>query len=96
MENANNHQLGVIANVTGRVQGVGFRYYTQLEATKLGLCGTVQNLPDGSVSLKAFGNSYDVKALIKWCKQGPESSDVQSMEFQFIPFKKLERFIIVR
>jgi acylphosphatase len=95
MENANN-QLGIIANVTGRVQGVGFRYYTQLEADKLGLSGTVQNLSDGSVSLKAFGKSDDVKALINWCKQGPESSDVQSLEFQFIGYMKMDGFVILR
>jgi len=95
MEYANN-QLGVIANVTGRVQGVGFRYYTQLEANKLGLSGTVQNLSDGSVSLKAYGTPESVKSLIAWCKQGPESSDVQSLEFQFIRYVDMEGFVIVR
>ena len=40
-------------NVFGKVQGVGFRYYTKLKAEELEVCGTVENRPDGSVLIFA-------------------------------------------
>jgi acylphosphatase len=49
----------------GQVQGVGFRYTTEKFAKKLGLTGTVQNLPDGSVELIAQGDEKLLHQLLE-------------------------------
>jgi len=89
-------QIGVIGNITGRVQGVGFRYYTQQQAKLLGLFGTVRNLPDGSVSIEAYGPSEQIATLISWCQNGPKTSKVEEFKYQFTNYKELQTFEIVR
>ena len=62
--------------VFGRVQGVGFRYFTRQRAMALGLRGRASNLADGSVEVLATGESSDVEQLIQWLRQGPPSATV--------------------
>ncbi len=60
------------AKVTGRVQGVSFRYYTTQQALALGLSGWVMNLPDGrTVEVIAEGPRKDLQALLDWLRHGP-------------------------
>ena len=66
--------------VSGRVQGVFFRYYTKQTAEKLGLLGTVQNQPDGSVLIYVQGNDKEMDEFIKWCHQGSPPSKVDTVE----------------
>lgn len=54
----------VMIRVSGRVQGVGFRWWTQRTAEHLGLVGTVENLPDGRVEVHAQGEDAAVDALV--------------------------------
>ena len=56
--------------VIGKVQGVAFRYYTKIQADKLNIKGTVQNLSDGSVLIYAYSSSIQLKELISWCEDG--------------------------
>jgi len=49
----------------GRVQGVGFRYAVKDLARGFEVCGTVKNLPDGSVELLAMGDAEEVETFIK-------------------------------
>ena len=59
-------------HVTGRVQGVSFRWYAAREATRLGLAGWVRNEPDGSVRAHAEGPDDAVDEFVAWCAgQGP-------------------------
>lgn len=48
----------------GRVQGVGFRYTVKDLARGFDICGSVKNLPDGSVELKAMGEPDEIEAFI--------------------------------
>ncbi|NPD04034.1 acylphosphatase [Nocardioides sp. zg-1308] len=64
------------ARVTGRVQGVSFRWYTQERARSLGVTGWVRNEPDGSVLLHAEGEDDAVDALAAWCATGPSTARV--------------------
>lgn len=58
-------------SVKGRVQGVGFRWRTVIEAKRLGLKGFVRNMPDGSVYIEAEGTEEQLNDLADWCRRGP-------------------------
>ena len=66
----------VQARVSGRVQGVSFRWHTQERARELGVTGWVRNEPDGSVLLHAEGEDDAVDALVEWCRTGPSMARV--------------------
>ena len=66
--------------VYGIVQGVGFRYFTQQEASRLGLCGRATNLSDGSVEVLAQGDAQAVGKLVFWLKTGPRTASVDYIE----------------
>ena len=72
--------LAVRLIVRGRVQGVGFRYATVEQGRRLGLDGWARNLPDGSVEVVAAGEGETVERLVAWCRQGPPSARVTSVE----------------
>lgn len=65
--------------VTGRVQGVSFRYYTRREAVNLGLKGWVRNELDGSVLVVAEGDSSQLEKLLTYLHIGPPSAIVQQV-----------------
>ncbi len=66
--------------VTGAVQGVFYRQSTAGEAARLGLSGTVRNLPDGSVEVVAEGPGESVRALAEWCRRGPPAARVDGVD----------------
>jgi acylphosphatase len=66
--------------VHGRVQGVGFRFYVQEQADRLGLRGWVRNLPGGEVEVEAAGDTEGLKELLKTIQLGPVLSRVDSVE----------------
>lgn len=72
----------VRAIVSGRVQGVAYRFSAQDEAESLGLVGWVRNLPDGRVEVVAQGRPADVDRLIEWCRRGPPLARVTSVEVE--------------
>lgn len=62
--------------ITGRVQGVGFRFYMQRKARELGLAGWVRNRRDGAVESVIQGEPGAVEAMIAWARRGPPSAMV--------------------
>lgn len=70
----------VQVRVTGRVQGVGFRAYTQKQAMLLGLSGWVRNMADGSVEFQAEGGEEAIQLLIQRCQRGPLWARVEDMK----------------
>jgi len=62
--------------VSGRVQGVSFRAYTQAKARELGLGGHARNLPDGRVEVVAEGAPAAIDALGAWLWQGSPAARV--------------------
>jgi len=82
--------------VFGRVQGVGFRQWTQRTAERLGLAGTVRNLPDGSVEVRARGGSPALRELETALKRGPLAARVERVEsVSFSADASVEGFRIV-
>ncbi len=68
--------------VTGRVQGVGFRWFVEREARALGLSGWVRNRHDGSVEVMAAGTNQQLNALYDKLKQGPRAARVDDVEVE--------------
>lgn len=66
--------------ITGRVQGVGYRYATYKKANELGLSGWVKNLPDGRVEAWIEGAPDSQNQLLTWCHQGPAFAHVIDIE----------------
>ena len=76
-DSASEEQRGY--RLTGRVQGVGFRWWTRKTGEKLGLRGTVKNLPDGSVEVHAAGSPEKLDRLEEALQGGPRSARVDEI-----------------
>ena len=57
--------------VSGRVQGVGFRYSAVQAASSFGLKGYIRNESDGSVYIEAEGMEAGLELFLDWCRKGP-------------------------
>jgi acylphosphatase len=66
--------------VRGRVQGVGFRWFVEREASALGLAGWVRNREDSTVELVAVGDEDKLARLRKRLEAGPRASRVDAVE----------------
>lgn len=66
--------------VSGRVQGVSFRYFVKNSADALGVMGWVRNLPDGRVEAVLEGNEHEVSEMIKQCRIGPGGAHVKEIK----------------
>ncbi len=62
--------------VQGRVQGVGFRYFTQDSAKQIGILGWTRNTPDGMVEIEGYGTKRLLEQFLNKIKQGPSASRV--------------------
>ena len=68
--------------ITGRVQGVGFRYWLYKAAVRNNINGWVKNKISGEVEALLIGNAVKIDSLIKLCEKGPLSSKVTKVEVQ--------------
>lgn len=73
-------RLTLLARVTGRVQGVWFRGWTEWRARDLGLDGWVRNEPDGSVAALLSGPQDAVRQMLADLHRGPEAARVTAVE----------------
>ncbi len=72
------------AVVSGRVQGVSFRAYTQLRGRDLGLTGWVRNLPSGAVEVVAEGDADSLYAFVEFLHAGPPSARVEDVRISWV------------
>jgi acylphosphatase len=83
--------------ISGRVQGVYYRYSMVREAQKLDLTGWVRNCEDGSVEALAQGGRANIEHLIAWSCQGPAGARVDSVEVQWQePEQAFSGFVVRR
>ena len=66
--------------ISGKVQGVGYRYSVKLKAESLGIRGYVKNQHDGSVFVTAQGDTSAVENFVEWCYKGPPTAFVRDIE----------------
>ena len=82
--------------ITGRVQGVGFRYHTRRKAVFRGLKGFVENRPDGSVYAEIEGPSEQVDEMVQWCRTGSPMAQVGNVTIEEGPPVQYEDFEVRR
>ena len=66
--------------ITGRVQGVGFRYFMERKARELGVTGWVRNRHDGTVEAMVQGTPEALDAMTVAARQGPRSAVVTDVK----------------
>lgn len=66
--------------IRGRVQGVGFRWWTRTQANQLDITGTVRNRQDGSVEVMARGSPEKLDRFRELLRQGPPGARVDGLE----------------
>jgi acylphosphatase len=77
MEPDNKFHLNLI--VSGRVQGVGFRFAARNIAILYGIKGSIKNLSNGDVYIEAEGNRHQLNRFIEWCYKGPSYACVENI-----------------
>jgi acylphosphatase len=80
--------------VTGRVQGVGFRWFVEREAAQIGVTGWVRNREDGSVEVMATGTREQLRSLRSKLQQGPRAARVDMVQESSAPFLEGQSFRI--
>ena len=86
--------ISVKGYVSGRVQGVGFRYFVKKHAEALAVVGYVKNLPDGRVEFLLQGNKAAILTLLENIRTGPSYSQVTGVTAEeFISDEISERFL---
>jgi acylphosphatase len=72
--------------VSGRVQGVGFRFAAVDQAQALGIAGSVRNLASGEVEIEAEGREDRLKMLAAWAHLGPRAAHVSKVREEWSEF----------
>ena len=78
--------------VSGKVQNVGFRYYTARTAQEFKVDGYVRNEPDGTVYIEAEGESDALDIFTEWCRRGPQWARVDRFDIQEQPLMNYKGF----
>ncbi|HOK40343.1 MAG TPA: acylphosphatase [bacterium] len=84
----------LLIKVFGEVQGVGFRYFTVNVAKQLGVTGTVKNLFNGNVEIKARAEESVLNEFIKYIQKGPMLARVEKLDIQEINEQDFDGFKI--
>ncbi len=76
-------QRQIVAIVTGRVQGVGYRAFCAEHGMKLNIIGYAKNLPDGRVEVVAESDEATLRQLVKLMREGPALSLVRDVTYRW-------------
>lgn len=90
-------QVRVQLEISGRVQGVCYRYFTEQSAQKAGLTGWVKNQLNGNVSALFEGDEDAVAIVIELCRQGPQMAHIDDITVKKQPYLgEFDSFTILR
>lgn len=81
--------------VSGRVQGVAYRYYTKLYADDFGLTGTVRNLRDGRVEVYVTGQEKTLSEFVTVLHKGSPYCEVRHIDSEVVDFTEFKDFQII-
>jgi acylphosphatase len=90
------HLKRISGTVSGRVQGVGFRYFTRAKADGHGLSGWVRNMPGGGVEFEAQGLEDEIDAFLDELKEGPRLAHVAEIRVNEVPGEEEEKEFRIR
>ncbi|HEX9860982.1 MAG TPA: acylphosphatase [Nitrospirota bacterium] len=82
--------------VSGRVQGVGYRYFTEKIAARLGVTGWSMNMPDGRVMLDIEADRPSAEKFIRELEKGPAMASVTGVAVTWKPFQGRHSGFIIR
>jgi acylphosphatase len=82
--------------ISGKVQGVGYRFSTQDMAVLLKVNGWIRNLRDGRVEAVFEASEEKVNEMLHWCRKGPPAADVTEFEVTYEPPEGLNGFEMIR
>jgi acylphosphatase len=83
-----------VAQVAGRVQGVGYRFFAQERARARGLAGSVRNLPSGGVEVDAEGPDHALREYLQELHQGPPAARVSDVTVRWLSAQGAREFVI--
>jgi len=86
----------IVIRITGKVQGVSFRYTTKVVADQMGVRGIVKNEKDGSLYLEAEGDDTLLEVFLEWCHEGPDRAKIENVEVTPGVLKNYENFEIIK
>ncbi|MGK7880170.1 MAG: acylphosphatase [Crocosphaera sp.] len=92
MTHSNSNIVCVRVFITGKVQGVGYRYSTVQEAQRLRVKGWVRNRLDGRVEAIFAGTEPLITKMLQWCHQGPRSAKVTDVTVERLEPQIYENF----
>jgi acylphosphatase len=78
--------------ITGRVQGVGFRWFVEREAATLGVTGWVRNRENSSVEVMATGSREQLRSLRQKLQEGPRAARVDQVQEASAPYLDAKSF----
>jgi acylphosphatase len=85
-----------LVEITGRVQGVGYRAWTRSQAQQLGLTGWVRNEADGSVTALIVGSTKSTAAMLERFWKGPRGSSIANVETRPTVLDELPHDFVIR
>jgi acylphosphatase len=83
----NGSRKGIHINISGIVQGVGFRWFVKRVAERWGVAGYVRNMYDGSVETYAEGNEIALKGFFDEVRLGPQHAHIAAVNFNWTEFQ---------
>ena len=88
------HKKAKLYRVRGRVQGVGFRFFVEQSANRIGVSGWVRNLDDGDVEVYAAGSEEQHSELSGLLRKGPRLADVRGVDETEAPLEQHSGFSV--
>lgn len=86
--------ISYVAHISGKVQGVYFRAYSQQVAIENSVSGYARNLADGDLEVLMSGEKHNVEKMLAWLKNGPPLAEVEKVNEKQVQWQEFDFFSI--